>query len=201
MKEYNEALNELKTIHNQMAKSSIYKGYRSFYVALGGIIGLIAVFIQPCFVKKIESRVFVYYWLIIAAINLVLCLLMICYQYFFIESAFQQKITKRVVIQFLPMLIAGALVTLPLHLNNSFISYLPGIWAVIFALGVFNVRPYLPDITSLVGIYFFIAAAGLFYLAYFQSTLLLPVFGLSFSIGLFIGSLVLYFSVGSKKDG
>ncbi len=53
--------------------------------------------------------------------------------------------TIRVVGHFLPCLAAGFAVTLSLVWGTGeHISRLPGLWAMLFGLGVFASRPYLP---------------------------------------------------------
>ena len=41
----------------------------------------------------------------------------------------------------------------------SFVPYLPGLWAVLFALGVFAARPYLPRATGWVALLYLVGGA------------------------------------------
>ena len=41
------ALDQIAEIHQQIAKGEVYRGYRSLPVALSGLIGLIAAWLQP----------------------------------------------------------------------------------------------------------------------------------------------------------
>ena len=65
------------------------------------------------------------------------------------------------VAQFFPCLAAGGLLTLAFVRGGpELVRFLPGVWAVVFALGMVSARPYLPRGVGWVGL-FYLAAGGL----------------------------------------
>ena len=59
-------------------------------------------------------------------------------------------------------MVGGLCVTLALgRAGNGLVWCLPGLWAVLFGLGVFSARPYLPRATGWVGLFYLGAGAGL----------------------------------------
>jgi hypothetical protein len=192
----NDALDKIEEIHNQLSKFGLYKGYKSIVVAISGLIGICGASIQRFFVKEIDGIDFVIFWCIIAGINLVLCTLMILYQYFFKESDFERKKTLAVMVQFIPMIIGGIIVTPFFALNgSSSILLLPGLWALLFGIGILNVRPYLSGLTFIASAFYFLGAIILFYLRFYFMDLLSIGMGLTFGIGQIISAFVLYWSM------
>ena len=75
----------------------------------------------------------------------------------------ERRRSRQVVGQFLPALVAGALVTpAVIQLSPSLVTLLPGLWALLFGVAVFAARPFVPRASGWVALYYF--AAGLFLL-------------------------------------
>ena len=69
--------------------------------------------------------------------------------------------TRTAVGQLGPALAAGVLVTVFMSWPEiGAIRLLPGLWAVLFSLGVFSSRPYLPRTTGWVALYYLVAGAA-----------------------------------------
>jgi len=195
-----EAFDQIDEIHRQLARSSIYRGYRSFYVALSGILGLAAGLASPAFVETVPSRVFVGYWVVVSGINLSLCAALMGYRYVVMKSRWERKKTVQVLNQFVPMLVAGLMVTLSLfYIGEHTLALLPGIWALLFGMGLFSLRPYLPDRIMACALYYFAAAGVLFWMAYSAPRLLSLGMGITFGAGQLLSAAVLYWSI-EKND-
>ena len=101
--------------------------------------------------------------------------------------------TRRVLAQFLPCVVAGAVVTAGfLRGGVEFIPYLPGVWALLFGLGVVAVRPYLPRLIGVVGLFYLAAGTVLLYRAAGQPELSGWSVGGVFGIGHLATAFVLY---------
>ena len=197
-----EALAKIEEIHHHLAKSGIYRGYRSFVVAFSGIIGILAAILQPLVVQGTDSFVFVGYWGAVAGINLILCTVMILYRFLFRETRFEQQKTLTVLIQFIPMILAGCLVTPFLAFNGAAtIPLLPGVWALLFGMGILNVRPYLTNHTLIPALFYFAGAGLLFYLRYYDAHWLTAGMGAVFGTGQLLSALVLYLGSERSEDG
>lgn len=201
MKDTDDAISRINEIHAQLAKSGIFKGYRSIYVSVSGLIAFIATLFYPGFVKDPDTRGFVYYWVTIAFINLFIAAGMILYQYIRTPSGFERQKIRTVAAQFLTIVAAGAIVTIPLTFSDPvFIPLLPGIWAILFGIGIVSMRPYLPRLTILAVIFYFIAGALLFYISQAHLDSLPIAMGVSFGAGQFIAALILYWSIERRED-
>jgi hypothetical protein len=96
-------------------------------------------------------------------------------------------------LQLAPTFVAGALLT-GAALNSDhapiLIPYLPGLWSLIFALGVFACRPYLPRATFGLGCYYLVTAGTLF--AFAPASLQPWAMGFTFGIGQLLAAGIVY---------
>jgi hypothetical protein len=108
------------------------------------------------------------------------------------EDEFARRRTRRVLAQFAPCIAAGVGVTLAAAKVSELIAFLPGLWAVIFGLGLVSARPYLPRGIGLVGLAYI--GAGAFVLMQ-APALGSPdgwAVGAEFGVGHFLTALVLW---------
>ena len=139
------ALGQLADIHQQIAKGEIYRGYRSVPVAASGLIGFAAAWAQPPALEASDPVGFVLYWTVIAACAGFVGASEIIYNYVVHDDRAARRQTTRVVGQFLPSVLAGAIITASfVHLSAALVPLLPGLWAICFGIGIFASRPYLP---------------------------------------------------------
>ncbi len=155
------ALEQINEIHSHMSRGQLYRGYRPVPVALSGAGGLLAAWAQPAFVAANDLRAFAYYWLIVAG----LCALAAASAvlvHFLKQDWFERRQTLYVWGQFVPCLAAGGLVGAGIAgaLPNA-VGLLPGLWTVIFSLGIFASRPFLPRVTGWVALYYLTAGSWL----------------------------------------
>ena len=69
--------------------------------------------------------------------------------------------TRQVVGQFLPSLIAGAIISASfVRLMPALVPLLPGLWAICFGIGIFASRPYLPRASGWVALFYYAAGVG-----------------------------------------
>jgi hypothetical protein len=159
-----DALGQIAQIHDHLARAEQYRGFHPIAVALSGLIGVAAAVAQPWLVTADDPTGFARYWLMVAAIGGCVGVSPALDAYFRREDEFARRRTRRVAGQFLPCIVAGLCVTLALgRAGGGLVAFLPGLWAVLFGLGVFSARPYLPRATGWVGLYYF--AAGSYLLA------------------------------------
>jgi hypothetical protein len=155
-----DALSQLDAIHDQLTKGEVYRGFQVSGVALAGVAGLLAAAAQPLFVGPGDAEGFVRFWLVVAAGCCLLASGAALYAYCFREDAFTRRRTRRVLGQFAPCLVAGAAVTAGLpRAGPEFVPLLPGLWALLFGLGVFATRPYLPRSVGWVALFYLAAGA------------------------------------------
>jgi hypothetical protein len=155
--EVRDALDQLDRIHDQLTKGVVYRGFRVPAVALVGCVGLLAAAVQRWIVSPNDPTAFVWYWSAIGATGAVLGIGAAVRSYFFREDDFERRRTRRVMGQFLPCVLAGGLLTLALARVEAFIPLLPGVWAMVFGLGIVAVRPHLPRAVGFIGLAYVLA--------------------------------------------
>src|SRR5262249_19004449 len=144
--EFTEALDQISEIHEHMAKGEVYGGFRSLPVALSGVCGLMAAAVQPLVVAPGDPSGGVAFWAMAGGVAGVVGGSELLFNYLFRDDPFAKRRTRRVVGQFVPCLAAGVAVTVGLTraAGEALIGLLPGLWAILFGLGIFSARPYLP---------------------------------------------------------
>jgi hypothetical protein len=150
--EVRDALDQLDRIHDQLTKAEVYRGFRVPAVALVGVVGLFAAVAQRWVVPAGDVAAFVWYWSAIGATGVLVGFGAAVRSYLFREDDFERRRTRRVMGQFLPCVLAGGLLTLALGLTDANVPLLPGVWAVVFGLGVVAVRPHLPRAVGVIGL-------------------------------------------------
>jgi hypothetical protein len=149
--EVRDALDQLDRIHDQLTRTEVYRGFRVPAVALVGCVGLLSAAAQNWIVYPGDSAAFVWYWSAVGAAGVLVGFGAAVRSYLFREDDFERRRTRRVMGQFLPCVLAGGMLTVALAHADASVPLLPGVWAIVFGLGVVAVRPHLPPAVGLVG--------------------------------------------------
>jgi len=190
------ALGQLADIHQQIAKGEIYRGYRSVPVAASGLIGFAAAWAQPTALGATDPVGFVLYWTVIAACAGFIGASEIIYNYVVHDDRAARRQTTRVVGQFLPSMLAGAIITASfVHLSAALVPLLPGLWAICFGIGIFASRPYLPRASGWVALSYYAAGVGLLWIARGPEPLGGWWVGGTFGAGQLMAAVVLYWNL------
>ena len=191
------ALDRIEEIHAQIAKGEVFRGYRPVPVAVAGAIGLLAGWIQPRVVPAGDDGAgFLWYWLFVAALNLVLIGGVLVAGYRRVPDPFVRRHTRQVVGQFVPCLAAGAAVSLTLPaLDHGLVRLLPGLWSLLLGLGIFASRPYLARATGWVALFFVLAGAAVLAFPVADLTRLGLANGAVFGVGLLAAAAVLHLDI------
>lgn len=155
-----DAIDRLGLIHDQLARAEVYPGFRPTAVALVGALGLLAAAAHPLVPAARGGDGFVAYWLAVAGVGAVIGFASAARAYAMEEDDLERRRTRRVMAQFLPSLLAGAAVTVGVA-RADVTHLLPGLWAVLFGLGVVAARPHLPAAVWLVGAGYVVVGAAL----------------------------------------
>lgn len=200
--ESRQAAAQIDFIWAQVVRTECFRGYRPATVAVTGLLGLGAAMLQHRIVPVPEDDIerYVSLWVSVAIASLSITLLEVALSYIRSESQIERRLTRRALQQFLPCLIAGAVLTLtiPGHFPNS-VVLLPGLWALCFGMGIFASVPFVTPAVVWVGIYYFVA--GSIALLSVPGTLALSpwLMAATFGIGQFLMAAVLQFAEG-KHD-
>ncbi len=156
-----DALERIGAIHEHLARAEVYRGYHPWTVAMSGGCGLLAAAAQPWAVSPDVPVAFLRYWLVVGAVCALLGGSATLLRAGSADATTRRR-TATVVGQFLPCLVAGTAVTIALaraEMPPGSIALLPGLWALLFGLGVVASRPYLPRAASWVAGWY-LAAGG-----------------------------------------
>ncbi len=154
------ALEQLDEIQTRIARTEVYRGWRSAPVALSGLAGIAAAIAQPAVqgVRATDPLAWVLYWFAVALVALAIGCGGLLWRYLREESLTEQRRTQQVLAQFLPALAAAACITVGLlRVNPALASCLPGLWSVLFSVGIFSARPHLPTAAAMVSAFYAIA--------------------------------------------
>jgi hypothetical protein len=201
--ELRDALTQIAEIRLQMARTEVFRGYRAVPVAFSGLLALFAAVVQSTWIPDPMEQIAPYLtlWVGAAAISAFAAGFEMLLRTRASGSSLALEITGLAVGQFLPCLIAGALVTIVLvAVGSETLWILPGIWQILFSLGIFASYRLLPRQTF--GVALFYLASGVICLAVARgSSALSPwVMGLPFGVGQLFAAAVLYWTLERGHD-
>jgi hypothetical protein len=194
MKDLDEALAEITAIRSQIARTAEFRGYGPVTVAGTGLLALVAAEVQALWLPDPTRNIVAYLviWSATAAFSLVLIGVEMVTRSRTIHSGLAQEMIWTAVEQFLPAAAAGLLMTSVLLLFAPPTAWmLPGLWQVVFSLGVFASARFLPRATFAVGVWYL--GTGLACLAFASERHVLSpwLMGLPFGLGQLFASAVL----------
>src|SRR4051812_41305263 len=140
MVELEEALTRIAEIRQTMAKAQMFRGYR----AAGALVSALAAFLGAAAQGWLLPRpmehigAWLILWQLVAAISIAAAALTMWSRYRRYASQFERDSTFAALEQFLPAIVAGALLTLVIvKYAREVIWMLPGLWGIVYALGLF----------------------------------------------------------------
>lgn len=189
-----DALGQIGEIRRQMARTEVFRGYRSAPVAFTGLLALLGSVVQSRWIVEPtrEPSAYLSLWIGIALVGLAAAGLEMFHRASR-SSRWAREQTWLAVEQFSPCLVAGGLTTIVLaRSGESELWMLPGLWATFFALGIFASRRSLPKATQGVACFYLLAGVVNLAIARDEWALSPWAMGLTFGIGQLYGAAVLY---------
>ena len=161
--ELRDALSHIAEIRARVAATERFRGYRAVPVGASGVLALLAALAQPRLVPDPAADLpgYLALWLATAAAGAGAAGSGIWWRWRQADQPLSRQLTRLAVAQFLPCLVAGALVTLAVARHAPEAGWmLPGLWQVLFSLGIFASCRLLPR--PLVGVGAFYLLCGTF---------------------------------------
>ena len=158
--ELHEALSQISEIRRQMARTAVFRGYRSATAAFSGCLAIATAAAQSILLPEPHMHVstFLAFWLVAALLGVAAAASEMIVRCVKSNSPLQKELTIQAAEQFVPSLAAGALLTLVMVLFAHEETWLlPGLWAMLFSLGVFASRRVLPGAVTVVAGYYMLA--------------------------------------------
>ncbi len=198
----NKALGDISSIRRQMARTTEFRGYGPATLAGTGVLALAAAAAQARWLPHPADHVRAYLliWLTTAILSAVLIGAQMYERTRRIHSGLADEMIQMAVEQFLPSAGAGALVTVViLRFAPESIWMLPGIWQVIFSLGVFSASRFLPKQIAAAGGWYLLT--GLIAIGLSDERSLSPwVMGAAYGVGQFLIAAILLYTAKEAGD-
>jgi hypothetical protein len=203
--ELREALTQIAEIRQQMARGELFRGYRAATTAFSGIVALVTGIVQmsllPLQAPGWDSHA-VTLWVAAAALCVAVVGAEMIFRTLRSSSKVQRSLTLLAVEQFVPSVAAGALLTwILLDFLPGQIALLPGLWMMLFSLGVFASCRLLPRWVFVVaGFYLLAGVLTLILASRGQVRLLNLCMGAVFGTGQLAMAAILYLKLERRHD-
>ena len=203
MNDLNRALGDIRTIRQQMAQTTEFRGYGPVTLAATGVLALVAASSQALWFPDPARHILIYVgiWVSTAVASATLIGVQTVTRTRRIHSGLADEMIHMAVEQFLPSVAAGALLTLLLLRSvPSVLWLLPGLWQIIFSLGVFASCRFLPRPMVAAGVWYL--STGLACIALGPGRSLSPwTMGISYGVGQFLVASIMYFTAEESQIG
>jgi hypothetical protein len=140
MRDLNRALEDITAIRNQVARGTEFRGYGPVTVAATGVLALLAAGVQALWLPDPASDVFGYLalWTATATLSIVLIAIEMVARTRRIHRGLADEMIYAAIEAFMPAGVAGALLTVVIYRFAPQGAWmLPGLWQLLFSLGVF----------------------------------------------------------------
>ncbi len=165
MRDLERALAEIGEIRSQMARGTRFQGYGPATFAATGLLAALAAAGQAHWLPGVATNAFLILWCAVAVVSVALIGFEMVARSRRIHTGLADEMIRSAVEQFLPAGVAGALLTaVLLRYAPQTVWMLPGLWQIVFGLGVFSSCRFLPRPMLSVGVWY--VASGLFCLAF-----------------------------------
>ena len=190
-----KALGDISSIRRQMARSTEFRGYGPLTLAATGFFAVSSAALQARWLPDAASHIAGYLtlWIWTAVVSAALIWWQMQTRTRRIHSGLADEMIRMANEQFLPSVAAGALLTVVVARSGPQVVWiLPGIWQVIFSLGVFSSCRFLPRAMVAAGVWYL--ASGLFCIGLGDSRALSPwAMGIPYGAGqLLVASILLF---------
>lgn len=202
MNDLNRALGDISRIRRQVARTTEFRGYGPATLAATGGIALAAALAQQLWLHNPAAHVLLYFglWGTTAVLSAGLIGTQMVSRAQRVHSGLADEMIRMAVEQFLPAAAAGALATLILVDRAPALAWiLPGLWQIVFSIGVFSSCRFLPRLMLLAGAWYL--AIGLLVLSFGDNRALAPwTMGLAFGAGQFVVAAILAISAQESHE-
>lgn len=186
MPDLNRALTDISVIREQLARGTEFRGYGPAALAATGILGLVVAVAQGLWLKEPAAHVHLYVWLwvVTAAVSLIVIGTETVQRSRRAHGELAVPMLQSAVEQFLPAIVAGGLLTVALlQVAPEIVWMLPGLWQIVFSLGVFASCRFLPKPMFIVGVWYLACGLGCLALVPAGQRLSPCVMGVPYGIG------------------
>jgi hypothetical protein len=163
MTDIHKALGDISSIRRQVAQSTQFRGYGPATLAATGMMAFVAALAQGAWLPDPAHHIPAYMsiWIATALLSAVLTGVQMYTRSRRIHSGLSSEMIRMAVEQFLPAAGTGLLVAVTLaHFTPADLWMLPGLWQVIFSLGILSSSRFLPRLIVLAGGWYLLTGLG-----------------------------------------
>jgi len=193
-----DALRQIADIRQHMVRSEVFRGCRAVTVGFSGAAGVAGALVQPYWVAAPDSDLgrYLALWVGIAATSLVVGGSEMFWRAWRAGPGLAREQTILLMQHFLPALVVGGLLTVCVARGAPDVAWmLPGLWSLLFGLGVFAAHRLLPRQILWVGTFFVVCGFVCLWSGRGESALSPWQMGISFGGGQLLSALVLYWNL------
>jgi hypothetical protein len=193
--ELREALTQITEIRLQLARTEVFRGYRAMPVAFSGVVALLAAVIQALTITDpiLQIGPYLALWIGAAVVSGMAAGLEMVVRARHAKSPLTRELTWLALEQFCPCLLAGSLLTVVLvRVAPASLWMLPGLWQIVYSLGVFASCRLLPRATFWVAVFYLGTGLAALAVGPGDGALSPWTMGIPFGTGQFLAAAVLY---------
>jgi hypothetical protein len=202
MSDLHKALGDISSIRRQIADSTQFRGYGPATLAATGGFAVLAASLQPIWLPAPADHISGYMalWIGTAVLSAGLTGVQMYTRTRRMHSGLSDEMLRMAVEQFLPAVGVGVLVTIALvHFVPAVAWMLPGLWQVIFSLGIFSSCRFLPRPMLVAGAWYLLT--GLVCISFGDGRALAPwTMGLAYGVGQLLVAGILFFATPESAD-
>ncbi len=202
MQDLERALADISEIRGQLARGAPFHGLGAATLATTGVLAALTALAQARWLADPAHNVLAYVglWTATAAVSLIIIGFETVTRTRRIHSGLAQEMILSAVEQFLPAALAGVLLTaVLLRFMPENLWMLPGLWQVVFSLGVFASSRFLPRLMLLVGGWYLACGLASLVLARGDQAFSPWAMGGAFGIGQLLVAVVIQFASGGDN--
>jgi len=201
MTDLERALADITAIRSQMARGSEFRGYGPMTVAAMGLLAIVAAAVQAAWLPDpaADPVHYVALWVATATLSVLLIGIEMVARTRRIHSALADEMIRAATEQFMPAGVAGLLLTVVLlQFAPESLWMLPGLWQLVFSLGIFASCRSLPRPMFAAAVWYLVASLAS--LAWANGAHAFSPFAMAvpFGIGQLYMAVVLYRSIGAQ---
>jgi hypothetical protein len=202
MSELYKALRDISSIRRQIAQTTQFRGYGPATLAATGCFAILAASVQSIWLPYPANHISAYLkiWIGTAILSAVLTGVQMYTRTRRIHSGLSNDMIRMAVEQFLPALGTGFLVTITLlRFVPPALWMLPGLWQLIFSLGIFSSCRFLPRPIIAAGVWYLVM--GLVCIALGDNRALAPwTMGFGYGAGQMLVAGILFVATSEEPD-
>lgn len=168
MRDLDRALTDISVIREQLAQGTEFQGYAPATLAVTGVLAILVAAAQSLWLPESATnmRLFIAVWVGTAALCVVVTAIETVRRSRRAHGGFAPVMLQSALEQFLPAIVAGGLLTVALlEVAPANLWMIPGLWQIVFSLGVFASRRFLPRAIFWVGVWYLACGLGCLALA------------------------------------